>query len=80
MNDYRTDKTIIAEAANYAISERNSGRQAVFTREVVGLSANFRQRRLFELALLREEVRLDGGQDSDFYRHVDARMGDYLAT
>lgn len=28
MNDYRTDKTIIAEAANYAISERNSGRRA----------------------------------------------------
>jgi hypothetical protein len=81
--DYRADQSIIAEAEICVIRERQAGRRAVFTQELVGIYASFRQRRLFELAMLREEMRLDGVIEHELYRElyrqVSTRMQDFLA-
>ena len=50
-NEYTSDKTVIAAAQNFCISEKRAGREPVFTVLAVGSLTNFRQRRLFESAM-----------------------------
>lgn len=68
------DQTIIAKAESYVSLEHQAGRKAIFARELAGPSADFRQRRLFELAMLREEMRIEGFSDGDLFRQVSDRL------
>jgi hypothetical protein len=51
MDKYTADNTVIAAAWNFCIREEQKGREAVFAPLEVGVSATWRQRRLFEAAM-----------------------------
>jgi len=51
-NPYTADETIIASAENFCRREKQAGREPVFTPLAVGLHATWRQRRLFDAAML----------------------------
>lgn len=62
-NLYTADETVIASAENFCVREKRSGREPVFTPLEVGLYATWRQRRLFEAAML---AYMSRGMDAEF--------------
>lgn len=56
---FTADATIIAAAENLCEMEAAAGRSTVFEPLHVGLETTFRQRRLFEFAMLRWQTRGD---------------------
>jgi hypothetical protein len=52
MNKYTADNTVIAAAQNVCVAAAQKGQEPVFTRTEAGIYTTFRQRRLFESAML----------------------------
>jgi hypothetical protein len=54
---YTSDETLIAQAQNFCVAELRAGRTPVFSRLEVGAYATWRQRCLFDMAMLEYTTR-----------------------
>lgn len=60
MDKYTDDRTVIAAAENHCVAERQAGRAPVFSVDLPGVFATWRQRRLYESAMTAHETRGSG--------------------